>query len=98
MLNLPLPRFSFCALATLALLGRLDAVDTDATASFVLSCMNFDGGFGSRPGAESHAGLIYTCVGRFLTIEKTIFSASVNEIWQCGLGSQKLHNGKKETF
>ena len=61
-----LSRFSFCALATLALLGRLDAVDTDATASFVASCMNFDGGFGSRPGAESHAGLIYTCVGRWL--------------------------------
>ena len=64
-LTLRFPRFSFCALATLALLGQLDAVDTDATASFVLSCMNFDGGFGSRPGAESHAGLIYTCVGRF---------------------------------
>ena len=63
-----LQRFSFCALATLALLGRLDAVNIDATASFVLSCMNFDGGFGSRPGAESHAGLIYTCVGRLVTL------------------------------
>ena len=62
-----LQRFSFCALATLALLGRLDAVNIDATASFVLSSMNFDGGFGSRPGAESHAGLIYTCVGRLVS-------------------------------
>ena len=25
--------------------------------------MNFDGGFGSKPGSESHAGLIYCCVG-----------------------------------
>jgi len=25
--------------------------------------MNFDGGFGSRPGSESHAGLIYCCLG-----------------------------------
>lgn len=30
---------------------------------FVLKCMNFDGGFGSKPGSESHAGLIYCCVG-----------------------------------
>lgn len=34
---------------------------------FVRSCMNFDGGFGSRPHSESHAGLIYCCVG-FLSI------------------------------
>jgi len=44
-------------------MGRLDAVDTDLTAKFVQSCQNFDGGFGSRVGAESHAGLIYTCLG-----------------------------------
>lgn len=25
--------------------------------------MNFDGGFGSKPGSESHAGLVYCCVG-----------------------------------
>ena len=25
--------------------------------------MNFDGGFGSKPNSESHAGLIYCCVG-----------------------------------
>ena len=56
-------RFCFCAVATLSLLGRLDAVDTDLTAKFVQSCQNFDGGFGSRVGAESHAGLIYTCLG-----------------------------------
>ena len=56
-------RFCFCAVATLSLLGRLDSVDTDKVASFVQSCQNFDGGFGSRVGAESHAGLIYTCLG-----------------------------------
>ena len=30
-----------------------------------------------------------------MTELQDICSASVNEIWQCGLGSQKLHNGKK---
>jgi geranylgeranyl transferase type-2 subunit beta len=29
----------------------------------VLSCRNFDGGFGAVPGAESHAGQIFCCVG-----------------------------------
>jgi geranylgeranyl transferase type-2 subunit beta len=29
--------------------------------------MNFDGGFGTRPGSESHAGQIYCCVG-FLSV------------------------------
>lgn len=27
------------------------------------SCRNFDGGFGAVPGAESHAGQIFCCVG-----------------------------------
>ncbi len=39
-------------------LGRLDAIDADKTAAYVATCLNFDGGFGSRPGAESHAGPI----------------------------------------
>lgn len=30
---------------------------------YVLSCMNFDGGFGVRPGSESHSGQIYCCLG-----------------------------------
>ncbi|XP_043376566.1 geranylgeranyl transferase type-2 subunit beta isoform X6 [Dermochelys coriacea] len=51
-------RFSFCAAATLALLGKLDVVDVEKAVEFVLSCMNFDGGFGCRPGSESHAGQV----------------------------------------
>ena len=49
-------RFSFCAMAILALLGKLDAINVEKAIEFVLSCMNFDGGFGCRPGSESHAG------------------------------------------
>ena len=60
-------RFSFCAVAALALLGKPDAINIEAAVDFVKSCMNFDGGFGTRPGSESHAGQIYCCVG-FLSI------------------------------
>lgn len=41
----------------------MEAIDVDKAVEFILSCMNFDGGFGSRPGSESHAGLIYCCLG-----------------------------------
>lgn len=49
-------RFSFCAVLALSLIQRLSAIDLEKAIDFVLSCMNFDGGFGSRPGSESHAG------------------------------------------
>ncbi|KAJ7418759.1 mutS protein-like protein 4 [Willisornis vidua] len=39
-----------------AVQGKLDAIDVGKAVEFVLSCMNFDGGFGCRPGSESHAG------------------------------------------
>ena len=62
-------RFSFCAAAALSLMGRLHTahIDLSKAVTFVCSCMNFDGGFGTRPGSESHAGQIYCCVG-FLSI------------------------------
>jgi len=49
----------------------LEAIDVDKAVEFILSCMNFDGGFGSRPGSESHAGLIYCCLGT-LSITGTV--------------------------
>ena len=92
-------RFSFCAVATLSLIGHLDAINEEKVilimilgiiqiywkrwhlpinfnncnnscyqaVSYVCECMNFDGGFGTRPGSESHAGQIYCCVA-FLSI------------------------------
>ncbi len=37
----------------------------DKAVEFVLSCMNFDGGFGCRPGSESHAGQV-RCLRYFI--------------------------------
>lgn len=59
-------RFSYCALSALSILGELhgkDTIDIDKAAEYIASCQNFDGGFGSQPGAESHAGQIFTCIG-----------------------------------
>lgn len=51
-------RFSFCAAATLTLLGRMKDMESelDMAVSYVLKCKNFDGGFGSKVNSESHAG------------------------------------------
>lgn len=42
----------------MCLQGKLDAINVEKAIEFVLSCMNFDGGFGCRPGSESHAGQV----------------------------------------
>lgn len=52
-------RFSFCAVAILSLLKRdlATTIEVEKAVQFVMSCCNqTDGGFGSKPGAESHAG------------------------------------------
>jgi geranylgeranyl transferase type-2 subunit beta len=51
-------RFSYCALSCLSLLGKLEAnvVDVEKAVEFIQRCKNWDGGYGSVPGAESHAG------------------------------------------
>ena len=56
-------RFLYGAFNALSLLGRLDLVDVPKAVSYVQKCENFDGAYGIRPGAESHSGQVFTCVG-----------------------------------
>lgn len=50
-------RFSYCAIATLSLLGQLDSsINIKTAVEFIRKCRNYDGGFGAIPGGESHAG------------------------------------------
>lgn len=35
-------------------------MNVDKAVEYVVSCMNFDGGFGCRPGSESHSGQVYS--------------------------------------
>ena len=64
-------RFLYGALNALSLLhylpsqqppGTTPLVDVDAAIAHIKACHNFDGGFGTSPGAESHAGQILTCL------------------------------------
>jgi len=56
-------RFLFGGLLALSLLDLLPLVNIEKAIEHVQACANFDGGYGVGPGAESHAGQIYTCVG-----------------------------------
>ncbi len=56
-------RFLFGALNALSLLHLMDLIDLPKAIAHVQACANFDGGYGVSPGAESHAGQVYTCVG-----------------------------------
>ncbi|TLS25201.1 hypothetical protein PpBr36_07643 [Pyricularia pennisetigena] len=55
-------RFLYGALNALSLLGLLELVDVGKAVDHIVACANFDGGYGNRPGAESHSGQIFTCV------------------------------------
>lgn len=56
-------RFLYGALNALSLLGLLETVDVPRAVAYVQQCENLDGGYGICPGAESHAGQVFTCVG-----------------------------------
>lgn len=55
-------RFLYGALNALSLLHLTSLVDVQKAIAYVQACANFDGGYGVSPGAESHAGQIFTCV------------------------------------
>ncbi|KAG7531003.1 PFTB repeat [Arabidopsis suecica] len=38
-------------------------INVKKAVDYIVSCKNMDGGFGCTPGAESHAGQIFCCVG-----------------------------------
>ncbi|TAQ87303.1 hypothetical protein B7494_g4386 [Chlorociboria aeruginascens] len=56
-------RFLYAALNALDLLKSLHLVDVNRAVEYIVSCANFDGGYGVSPGAESHSGQIFACLG-----------------------------------
>ncbi|ESQ41190.1 hypothetical protein EUTSA_v10014116mg [Eutrema salsugineum] len=56
-------RFSYIAICCLSIFKCLDKINVEKAVDYIVSCKNLDGGFGCTPGAESHAGQIFCCVG-----------------------------------
>ncbi|KAH8770319.1 terpenoid cyclases/protein prenyltransferase alpha-alpha toroid [Hyaloscypha finlandica] len=69
-------RFICCAFIGLSLLKLMNLVDVGKAVAYIVSCANFDGGYGVAPGAESHSGQIFACcaalriAGRLDTVDK----------------------------
>lgn len=55
-------RFTYAGLLALSLLKVLHLVDVDLAVDYIISCANFDGGYGASPGAETHSMQILVCV------------------------------------
>lgn len=54
-------------------------VDVDRAVEYLTACANFDGGYGVSPGAESHAGQIFACVGA-LSIARRLDVVNVDKL------------------
>lgn len=69
----------------------MEVINVEKAVNFVMSCSNADGGFGSKPNAESHAGLIYCCVG-LLSITNQLHRLDCEKLawWLC---ERQLPNG-----
>lgn len=90
-------RFSYCGLASLSILNRLDAINVQDAGAYVKRCSNTEtGGFGSCVGAESHAGQVFCCVAA-LSISKQLEPDDALLWWlserQCDSGGL---NGRSE--
>ena len=48
----------------------MSLVDVDKAVSHITACANFDGGYGTGPGAESHSGQIFTCVAALAIVDR----------------------------
>lgn len=59
----PDTRFLYGAFNALSLLRLLHLVDVSKAVLYIQQCENADGGYGTSPGAETHSGQIFTCLG-----------------------------------
>jgi len=84
-------RFLYGAFNALSLMGLLELVDVDKAVQHVHSCANFDGAYGTSPGAESHSGQVFTCVGA-LTIAGRLDLVNQEKL-AAWLSERQLKNG-----
>jgi geranylgeranyl transferase type-1 subunit beta len=64
-------RFVYSAVASSFLIQNWSGVDTTTAAEFILNCWNVaEGGFGLRPGLESHGGATYTALAALALMGK----------------------------
>ncbi|KAK8858430.1 hypothetical protein IAR55_002657 [Kwoniella newhampshirensis] len=87
-------RFSYILLQSLALLGKLDTLSPETRENItqnIKGCMNFDGGFGTTPGAESHSGQVWVCTAALSILDREdLIDKDLLGAW---LSERQLPNG-----
>ncbi|GLB41013.1 putative terpenoid cyclases protein prenyltransferase [Lyophyllum shimeji] len=87
-------RFTYCAVNALSLLGQLHVLDgepKERAVAYIERCRNFDGGFGSQIGAESHAGQVFVCVAALAILDRLdVVDVETLGWWLC---ERQLPNG-----
>eukprot|EP01083_Nonionella_stella_P126771 383895_1 len=94
-------RYTYAALNALSLLNGLQSVDLVQCKTYLTRCRNFDGGYGTKPGAESHSGMIFCAVASLAIINAyDVIDVDVLNWWLCerqvvnldNLDEQRTHN------
>lgn len=67
------------------------SIDIHKAVKYILSCRNFDGGFGCVPGAESHAGQVFCCIGALAIAHSLHFL--IGEVHTCDDWCTNFNNG-----
>ena len=83
-------RFSYDAACILSILGGMSEIVESSFVDWILSCQNFDGGFGPNPGLESHAAYTFCAVGA-LSIAGVPIPKS--ELLACWLAERQTPSG-----
>ena len=84
-------RFLYGAFNALSILDAMDLIDVDKAINHVQQCANLDGAYGVAPGAESHSGQVFTCIGA-LSIARRLDLIDIDRVgaW---LSERQLANG-----
>lgn len=84
-------RFLHCAFIALSILDLMHLIDIDKAVTHIQQCANLDSAFGREPGAESHSGQVFTCVGA-LAIARRLDCVDIDGLgaW---LSERQLPNG-----
>ncbi|PVU86115.1 hypothetical protein BB559_006017 [Furculomyces boomerangus] len=77
-------RFAFIGLAICSMFGDINRLKVDPIIEYIQLSMNYDGGFGSGPGGESHAAQVYTCVAALAIAKRLdIVDREKLSMWLC---------------
>ena len=84
-------RFLYGALNALSLMRLTHLVDVTKALAHIQACANLDGGYGVEPGAESHAGQVFTCIGALAVLGRLdLVNRDLVGAW---LSERQLPNG-----